>query len=157
MTENKAIEALKELVAATREFWTDEKIELVESVLVEPVRTSRYDEAFEIAEALIKEHDSKPVDSPDKEKVFRIIELPTHQVLISKEYDDDDDIHQVSVSFSMKSAKISVKLGSKKGKEDRDKLFDDFSVEQAQKIINKFALTFEEEEEGYVNPIEESY
>jgi hypothetical protein len=68
---------------------------------------------------------------------FRIIELPTHQVLITKDFDNDQDDAKflVVISFFLDGVKADLKLNySSEGK--RDNIFDDISDEQVQKTVD---------------------
>jgi hypothetical protein len=71
-----------------------------------------------------------------KEINFKIIELPTHQVLVSKDFDaEDDDSPIFAVSFFIDGVKATYKFGYAKDSE-RDKYFNKFDAEQAQKLVD---------------------
>lgn len=47
-----------------------------------------------------------------KEVNFRIIELPTHQVLLTKDFDDDEESKPLlTITFFLEGVKINQKLG----------------------------------------------
>lgn len=70
----------------------------------------------------------------DKQTHFRIIELPTHQVLITKDWDDDE--HPiVSVTFFLDGMKITQSLGYTE-LEKRDSAFESFNDAHAQGFLD---------------------
>lgn len=68
---------------------------------------------------------------------FRIIELPTHQVLITKDFDNDQDDAKflVVISFFLDGVKADLKLNYS-SEEKRDNIFDNISSEQVQKTVD---------------------
>ncbi len=72
-----------------------------------------------------------------KEIHFRIIELPTHQVLITKDFDNDQDDAEflVVISFFLDGVKADLKLNYS-SEENRDNIFDNISAEQVQKTVD---------------------
>lgn len=82
-----------------------------------------------------------------KETMFRIIELPTHQILLSKDFDNDDDNEEAPellvLTFFLEGIKVSQKFAYSE-KEKRDKYFDEFSDETAQKVLDSAIKIFED-------------
>ena len=75
-----------------------------------------------------------------KQKFFRIIELPTHQVLLTKDFGDkeEDQDFLLVISFFFDGVKITQSLGyDDEGK--RDKAFVDFTDEMAQVVVDGVA------------------
>ncbi|MES2382497.1 MAG: hypothetical protein V4538_15725 [Bacteroidota bacterium] len=73
-----------------------------------------------------------------KQISFRIIELPTHQVLVSKDFDqDENDKPLLVLTFNLDGLIMSVKMGYD-NETDRDKYFDTISEETAQTFLNDF-------------------
>lgn len=72
---------------------------------------------------------------------FRIIELTTHQVLISKDFDNesDQDTYLIDISFFTENGKSTTRL-SYELEEKRNEMFDKITPEQVQKTLNS-ALT----------------
>jgi len=71
-----------------------------------------------------------------KEINFRIIELLTHQVLIQKDWDEDEDSSPlVVVTFYIDGVKVSQKLGYTDEK-SRDKVFETFTDLQVQTMLS---------------------
>ena len=70
-----------------------------------------------------------------KEVKFRIIELLTHQILIMKDWDEENDSSRISVIFFLDGIKVSTSFGYNDD-EMRDKMFDEFSEETAQKVLD---------------------
>lgn len=71
-----------------------------------------------------------------KEVNFRIIELPTHQVLLTKDFDDDEYSGPILViTFFLDGVKI-VHKPSYSDEEKRDKVFNEFTEGQAQKAVD---------------------
>lgn len=66
---------------------------------------------------------------------FRIIELPERQVLLTKDFDEDEII--LSVSFFLGGVKAVMSLGYE-SEDSRDKLFNDFTEEMAQDFVNNY-------------------
>jgi len=68
---------------------------------------------------------------------FRIIELPTHQVLITKDFDNEQDDAEflVVISFFLDGVKADLKLNYS-SEEKRDNIFDNISSEQVQKTVD---------------------
>jgi hypothetical protein len=79
-----------------------------------------------------------------KEVNFRIIELPTHQVLLTKDFDDDEENSRLlTVTFFLEGIKVSQKFGYS-DEEKRDEIFVDFTDENAQKMLNNTLAMFNE-------------
>lgn len=79
-----------------------------------------------------------------KEVNFRIIELPTHQVLLTKDFDDDEEGSPLlTVTFFLDGVKVSQKLGYSE-EEKRDKIFAEFKDEQAQTMLDNTLTMFNE-------------
>lgn len=75
---------------------------------------------------------------------FRIIELSTHQVLLTKDFDDDEESKPLlTVTFFLDDVKISQKLGYS-DEEKRDKFFVDFTIEQAQIMLDNNLSMFKD-------------
>ena len=80
-----------------------------------------------------------------KEVNFRIIELPTHQVLLTKDFDDDEENSRLlTVTFFLEGIKVSQKFGYS-DEEKRDEIFVDFTDENAQKMLNNTLAMFNEQ------------
>ena len=79
-----------------------------------------------------------------KEVNFRLIELPTHQVLLTKDFDEDEESSPLlTVTFFLDGVKVSQKIGYSE-EEKRDKIFNDFTDEQAQTMLNNTLAIFNE-------------
>lgn len=79
-----------------------------------------------------------------KEVNFRIIELPTHQVLLTKDFDDDEEGSPLlTVTFFLEGVKVRQKLGYS-DEEKRDKIFVDFTDENAQTMLDNTLAMFNE-------------
>lgn len=70
----------------------------------------------------------------EKITYFRIIELPTHQVLVTKDWNDDED-PIISVTFFLEGMKITQSLGYTEA-EKRDGAFDKFNDKYAQAMLD---------------------
>lgn len=72
-----------------------------------------------------------------KETNFKIIELPTHQVLLTKDFDNEDEDSKpvLSITFFLEGVKVCQTLGFKEDSE-RDEAFDNFSEEKAQELLS---------------------
>ena len=66
---------------------------------------------------------------------FRIIELPTYQVLLSKDFDEDDESPVLSMTVIVDGISIS-QNHSYSDEATRDNVFDTFSDESAQLVVN---------------------
>ena len=68
---------------------------------------------------------------------FRIIELPTHQILISKDFDNeqDEDTYLIDISFFTENGKSTTRL-SYELEEKRNQMFDKITPEQVQKTLD---------------------
>jgi hypothetical protein len=69
---------------------------------------------------------------------FRIIELPDHQVLLTKSWDDDEGAPVLLVTFFLEGLQVTQTLSYLR-EEDRDKIFDTFADKDAEEIV--FLLT----------------
>lgn len=77
-----------------------------------------------------------------KELNFRIVELEASQVLVMKDF-DEDDIPLLCIVFFVEGAKVSQKLGFEdEGK--RDYLFESIEDSQVQRIVEEAAIMFGE-------------
>jgi hypothetical protein len=76
-----------------------------------------------------------------KEINFRIIELPTHQILLTKDFDDEEEKELLIVTFFIEEVKVNQKFGYK-DKAKRDEIFDKVTDEQAQKTLNNVLKLF---------------
>jgi len=80
-----------------------------------------------------------------KETNFRIIELPTHQVLLQKDFSNDDEQEEADlllVVFYIDDVKCQYSYGYK-NKETRDKVFLSITDEQAQNTLDVALKMFE--------------
>ncbi|WP_264548004.1 hypothetical protein [Flavobacterium sp. N2820] len=77
-----------------------------------------------------------------KEIYFRIIELENHQVLLQKSWNEDDDKPSLIFTFNLKSCCIN-KTHSFTNEISRDKVFDTFTDEQAQNMIDSTSKLFD--------------
>ena len=68
---------------------------------------------------------------------FRIIELPLHQVLLTKDFDNDqsDAEFLVVICFFVENMKVDLKLNYS-SEEKRDNIFNSISPEQVQKTVD---------------------
>lgn len=66
---------------------------------------------------------------------FRLIELESHQVLLEKRWDDEEDKPAISIVFHENELRIEQKHGYN-NEENRDRIFETFTAEQAQKCID---------------------
>jgi len=72
-----------------------------------------------------------------KKTYFRIVELPTHQILVEKDFDNENEEDQflVTVTFHNKGVKVKNSYGY--SDEDlRDIMFEKITDEQLQKSLN---------------------
>lgn len=70
-----------------------------------------------------------------KEIFFRIIETPTHQVLIEKDFDSDgDETDIIVITFFVKGVKCKHSF-SYENEEKRDLMFEKITENQVQKMI----------------------
>jgi hypothetical protein len=77
-----------------------------------------------------------------KEVNFRIIELPTHQVLLTKDFDDDEEsIPLLTITFFLEGVKVDQKLGYY-DEAKRDEMFDKVTAEQVQKTLDNALSMF---------------
>ena len=79
-----------------------------------------------------------------KEINFKIIELPTHQILVSKDFDNDEDSSLLVVTFFDDGIKVNQSFWYK-DEDVRDKAFNDFSDETATKFLNNALQMFKDE------------
>ena len=71
-----------------------------------------------------------------KEINFRIIELPTHQILISKDFDEEEERELLVITFFIEGVKVSQKFGYD-NEAKRNEMFDKITNEQVQKSLDK--------------------
>lgn len=78
-----------------------------------------------------------------KETKFRILELPTHQVLLTKDFGDGEESSPLLVVtfFFEDTAKINQKL-TYSDEEKRDRIFDEFTQETAQSMVDSITEMF---------------
>ncbi len=76
-----------------------------------------------------------------KEVKFRIIELPTHQVLLTKDFDNENDDAGLLlvITIFLDGVKINLKLNYK-DEDVRDRLFDEMTEEKAQGFLDNVIL-----------------
>ena len=80
-----------------------------------------------------------------KEVNFRIIELPTHQVLLTKDFDDDEESKPLlTITFFLEGVKVNQKLGYDE-EAKRDEMFDKVTKEQVQKTLDNALAMFNEQ------------
>lgn len=85
------------------------------------------------------------------EKHFRIIELPTHQVLLTKDFDDDNESTPLlTVTFFLDGVKVCQKLGYEDTNK-RDDSFNDFKDEHAQLMLNSTLEMLNPKKEEFVD------
>jgi len=78
-----------------------------------------------------------------KETKFRIIELPTHQVLLTKDFDDDEESTPLLIiEFFIEGVKCKQSL-SYSTEDDRDEIFATITDNQVQSILDNTLLMFE--------------
>jgi len=72
----------------------------------------------------------------EKEINFRIIELPTHQVLLSKDFDNEDEDSKplLVITIFCDSVKFKNKLGYE-DEQKRNDVFDKFTENQAEAFL----------------------
>lgn len=72
-----------------------------------------------------------------KEVKFRIIELPTHQILLTKDFDneDDDSMLLLVLTVFLDGVKVDLKLNYK-DEEVRDRLFLEMTEVRAQSFLD---------------------
>ncbi len=79
-----------------------------------------------------------------KEVKFRIIELPTHQILLTKDFDDDEESKPLlTISFFLEGLKVNQKFVYD-DEAKRDEIFDKVTDEQAQKTLDYALALFNE-------------
>jgi hypothetical protein len=78
-----------------------------------------------------------------KETNFRIIELPTHLVLLTKDWDNDDEKPTLVITLFNEGVKVNQTYGYDE-EEIRDKMFNEITEEQAQNIVNVFVEMMED-------------
>lgn len=79
-----------------------------------------------------------------KQVNFRIIELPTHQVLLTKDFDDDEESKPLlTITFFLEGVKVNQKLGYD-DEAKRDEMFDKVTDEQIQKTLDNALAMFNE-------------
>lgn len=74
---------------------------------------------------------------------FRIIELPTHQVLLQKDFDNegDEDTYLISISFFVDDAKATHKYTYEKEK-NRDDMFELIDSKHVQSLVDNALIMF---------------
>jgi hypothetical protein len=74
---------------------------------------------------------------------FRIIELPTHQVLLQKDFDNegDDDIYIIDISFFIEDAKATHKYTYEQ-EQNRDDMFEKITSEHVQSLVDNAIIMF---------------
>lgn len=73
---------------------------------------------------------------------FKLIELPKHQVLITKDFDSEDEQDKalLTITFFLDGVKVIKTLGySDENKRDKD--FKDFNEEFAQQVVDAISFT----------------
>lgn len=79
-----------------------------------------------------------------KQVNFRIIELPTHQVLLTKDFDGDKESNPLlTITFFLEGVKVNQKLGYD-NEAKRDEIFDKVTDEQVQKTLDNALAMFNE-------------
>jgi hypothetical protein len=79
-----------------------------------------------------------------KQVNFRIIELPTHQVLLTKDFDDDEESKPLlTITFFLEGVKVNQKLGYD-DEAKRDEMFNKVTNEQVQKTLDNALAMFNE-------------
>ena len=78
-----------------------------------------------------------------KEVKFRIIETLTHQVLIEKEFDDDEQLPSIGIAFHLEGVKVKMTMGFK-NEHLQGEAFESFSEETANKFIGQIKKQFED-------------
>lgn len=79
-----------------------------------------------------------------KQVNFRIIELPTHQVLLTKDFDDDEESKPLlTITFFLEGIKVNQKLGYD-DEAKRDEMFEKVNDEQVQKTLDNALAMFNE-------------
>lgn len=78
-----------------------------------------------------------------KEIKFRIIELPTHQVLLTKDFDDEDSTLLIVVTFFLDGMKANLKLGYD-SEEKRNEMFSSITEKKAQEFLDSIKEQFED-------------
>ena len=73
----------------------------------------------------------------------KIFETELGQVLVTKAYDPDDDKYGVRVAIATDVLDTAMTLGFEKS-EQCDKVFDDFTIEQATNMAKSMIATIEE-------------
>lgn len=77
-----------------------------------------------------------------KQVNFRIIELPTHQVLLTKDFDDDEESKPLlTITFFLEGVKVNQKLGYD-DEAKRDEMFNKVTDEQVQKTLDNALALF---------------
>jgi hypothetical protein len=67
----------------------------------------------------------------------KIIELPTDQVLLRKDWSDEDQQFQLVVTVALPGQMFSLKLGYN-DEAKRDEIFDKYNEADAQKYVDRF-------------------
>jgi hypothetical protein len=82
-----------------------------------------------------------------KEVNFRIIELPTHQVMLTRDFNSDNEEDNakptIVVAFFIEGLKISLEMAYE-SETKRNEMFLSFSDESAQKIVDDILTRFKD-------------
>lgn len=72
-----------------------------------------------------------------KETYFKIVELPTHQILLEKDFDNesDEDVYLIVITFHIKDVKIKNTHGYS-NEDVRNKAFEAVTDEQLQNTLD---------------------
>ena len=77
-----------------------------------------------------------------KQTHFRIIELATHQVLLTKDFDEDEEnTPLMTVTIFKDNCRAEVKMGFDT-EEKRDEVFNEFTIESAEKLLKNVLDNF---------------
>jgi len=79
-----------------------------------------------------------------KEVYFRIIELESHQVLLQKDFGDDNEDNKplIRIIFNVEGIKVSQSLGYD-DEVQRDKIFESITEEQIQNTVDNALKMFQ--------------
>lgn len=79
-----------------------------------------------------------------KEINFKIIELDNYQVLVEKDYDDEENLDLLVIKFFIQGMKVCQKLGFD-SEEKRDDAFERITKEQVEATVLSTEKMFKEE------------